>query len=200
MILLNSNAYHIYWLGRYLVRIYNLCEHLPFTQTVQVHEFCQAFALPMYDVTSLNRLLIESAEPFSLKTQLYIVNENVQELRGLLSIQSYAEIRDLIKNVGENPIEIRETVKECAKRLSNENSDIYLFFTLGEQVEMLDTRLRFRENISLLVDEMSHTLNRLIDLGWGELQSFWHAFVQQPYSSAFYILLGKLHIMFEARQ
>ena len=47
MILLNSNAQHIFWLGRYLTRIQYLCGQFPFHDIKMRWDMHMLFACPL---------------------------------------------------------------------------------------------------------------------------------------------------------
>lgn len=90
MVLLNTNAQHIFWLGRYLSRTQFLCSHFPFLDDEAAVAYAHAFCLPAFDASSLNELVLDSTQPTSFTQQFQVAKDNIQELRGVLSGKAYS--------------------------------------------------------------------------------------------------------------
>ncbi|MDM1022319.1 alpha-E domain-containing protein [Acinetobacter sp. VNK23] len=198
MLLLSSSAQHIYWLGRYLFRIAYMASHLPFTDDQQAARFAQALCLHIDDAESLNQFMLDRQQPYSLMSQLEIARDNIQELRGLLSSETYAELNHLIKNVVSDVATIQNIVKECCAILKTEQEDIALFFHIGQGMEQIDTYFRFQHNIQDVLDTIDPVIERLFNLGWEDLQPSWEILKAQSDLNQFYAFTYKLENQFEA--
>lgn len=88
-----------------------------------LHNLC----LYIDDTESLNQFMLDRQQPYSL-SQLEIARDNIQELRGLLSSETYAELNHLIKNVIPDVPTIQNIVKEYLCNPETEQEDIALFF------------------------------------------------------------------------
>ena len=97
MILLNSNAEHIFWLGRYLTRTQYLCSIFPFQEDEAARDYAHAFCLPAFDASSLNELVLDPQQSISFISQFQYAQNNILDLRGVLSAQGYAELNKLIQ-------------------------------------------------------------------------------------------------------
>ena len=113
MILLNSNAQHIFWLGRYLTRIQYTCSQFPFVEDQDALQYAHAFCLPAFDASSLNALLLDIEQPSSFHQQFQHAIDNIQDLRGVLSAKAYAELNQLIKNAHANASYICDVAADC---------------------------------------------------------------------------------------
>lgn len=198
MLLLSSSAQHIYWLGRYLFRIEYMVSHLPLTDDQQAAGFAQALCLHIDDAESLNQFMLDRQQPYSLMSQLEIARDNIQELRGLLSSETYAELNHLIKNVIPDVATIQNIVKESCATLKTEQEDISLFFHIGQGMEQIDTYFRFQHNIHDVLDTIDPVIERLFHLGWEDLQPSWKILKTQPDLNQFYAFTYKLENQFEA--
>lgn len=125
--LLNSNAQHIFWLGRYLSRTQFLCAHFPFLEDDAAVAYAHAFCLPAFDASSLNELVLDPAQPYSFHQQFKVARDNIQELRGVLSAKAYAELNRLIRTADQNAGYICDVVTDCQDILEGEAPDVFLF-------------------------------------------------------------------------
>ncbi|MEQ1310523.1 MULTISPECIES: alpha-E domain-containing protein [unclassified Acinetobacter] len=198
MLLLSSSAHHIYWLGRYLFRIGHVASHLPFCDDEQAADFAQALCLHIDDAENLNNFMLDHQQPYSLLSQLEIARDNIQELRGLLSAQTYAELNHIIKNAVSDGEEIQAVVGKCCALLKTEQNDVFLFFHVGQCIEKIDTHFRFQHNIQDVIASIDPIIEQLFELGWDDLQPNWQILKEQPYLNQFYAFTYKLENQFEA--
>ena len=198
MVLLSSSAHHIYWLGRYLFRIGYVASYLPFCDDEQATRFAQALCLHIDDAESLNQFMLDQQQPYSLLSQLEIARDNIQELRGLLTAQAYAELNYIIKNAVSDGEAIQGIIEKCCAIIKAEQDDIFLFFHVGQCVEQIDTYFRFQHNIDHTIDSIDPIIGRLFELGWHDLQPSWEILKDQPYLNQFYAFTYKLENQFEA--
>lgn len=197
MILLSSNANNIFWLGRYLTRIQYFCNKLPFTDDQKAIDFSHAFCLPAYDAASLNTLALDSEQQFSLMSQFAVARDNIHELRAVLSANTYAEMIQLVKNASSQPGYICDVVSECNELLESESEDVFLFFSLGQKLELLDSLIRFKQDPSAVLNEIDVIVGLLNELGWTALDDAWISLKQSPDTMSLYHFGDQLQLMFE---
>ncbi len=198
MILLNSNAEHIFWLGRYLTRTQYLCSLFPFQDNEAARSYAHAFCLPAFDADSLNELAADPQHPASFASQFQYAQNNILDLRGVLSAQAYAELNQLIRNANENTGYICDVAAECQEALEAESEDVFLFFSLGQCIEDLDRQLRLHQDASLTLQKISRIATALAGIGWGGLNEAWHQLQAQPGSTQFYHFSDHIQTLFEA--
>ncbi|MEQ1141813.1 alpha-E domain-containing protein [Acinetobacter soli] len=197
MILLSSNANNIFWLGRYLTRIQYFCNKLPFTDDQKAIDFSHAFCLPAYDAASLNTLALDHEQQFSLMSQFAVARDNIHELRAVLSANTYAEMIKLVKNASSQPGYICDVVSECNELLESESEDVFLFFSLGQKLELLDSLIRFKQDPSSVLNEIDVIVALLNELGWTALHDAWISLKQSPDTMSLYHFGDQLQLMFE---
>lgn len=198
MVLLNSSAHHIYWLGRYLMRIKFAVSHLPFTDDEKATQFAAAFGLVIDQAELLNCYMLDTKQTYSLLNQFVIAKDNIQELRGILSSSAYAELNHTIKSIQAHPNSLRQALDKCNQILDAEHEDIALFLHLGQKIEQFDIQLRFQQDLEGLLEELDKLLQRLNDLGWNMLNQSWQLLKDHPTWDAYYNFTQQLEYMFEA--
>lgn len=197
MVLLNSSAHQIYWLGRYLMRVKFAASHLPFTEDEKATRFAAAFGLVIENAELLNHYMLDKKQTFSLLNQLIIAKDNIQELRGILSSHAYAELNNVINTLQAQPDALSKAVEQCTQILEAEHEDIRLFLHLGQKIEQFDIELRFGEDLSVLISELDIVVQQLANLNWENINENWQALKRQLTWDAYYIFTQQLENMFE---
>ncbi len=197
MVLLNSSAHQIYWLGRYLMRVKFAASHLPFTEDEKATRFAAAFGLVIENAELLNHYMLDKKQTFSLLNQLIIAKDNIQELRGILSSHAYAELNNVINTLQAQPNALSKAVEQCTQILEAEHEDVRLFLHLGQKIEQFDIELRFGEDLSVLISELDIVVQQLANLNWENINENWQALKQQLTWDAYYTFTQQLENMFE---
>ena len=197
MVLLNSSAHQIYWLGRYLMRVKFAASHLPFTEDEKATRFAAAFGLVIENAELLNHYMLDKKQTFSLLNQLIIAKDNIQELRGILSSHAYAELNNVINTLQAQPDALSKAVEQCTQILEAEHEDVRLFLHLGQKIEQFDIELRFGEDLSVLISELNIVVQQLANLNWENIDENWQALKQQLTWDAYYTFTQQLENMFE---
>jgi len=197
MVLLNSSAHQIYWLGRYLMRVKFAASHLPFTQDEKATKFAAAFGLVIENAELLNHYMLDKKQTFSLLNQLVIAKDNIQALRGILSSNAYAELNNVINTLQPQPETLRKAVEQCTQILEAENEDICLFLNLGQKIEQFDIELRFGQDLSVLVSELDVVVQQLVGLDWENIDQNWQVLKHHLTWDAYYTFTQQLENMFE---
>lgn len=197
MVLLNSSAHQIYWLGRYLMRVKFAASHLPFTEDEKATRFAAAFGLVIENAELLNHYMLDKKQTFSLLNQLIIAKDNIQELRGILSSHAYAELNNVINTLQAQPDALSKAVEQCTQILEAEHEDVRLFLHLGQKIEQFDIELRFGEDLSVLITELDIVVQQLANLNWENIDGNWQALKQQLTWDAYYTFTQQLENMFE---
>lgn len=197
MIILNSNAQNIYWIGRYLSRIQYLCGQFPFQNDEQAVQYAHAFCLPAFNASSLNELTLNPEQPASFDQQFQNVKNSIQDLRGVLSIKAYCELKQMIDAANENAGYICSVVDECSDVLEAENEDIFLFYSLGQLFENLDRQIRLNQSIDKTLLSLSGLIEMLKAKGWDTVDEAWQHLLSHPNSNSVYQLNDQVQYLFE---
>jgi len=179
------------------MRVKFAASHLPFKEDEKATKFAAAFGLVIENAELLNHYMLDKKQTFSLLNQLVIAKDNIQELRGILSSNAYAELNNIINTLQAQPEVLRRAVEQCIQILEAENEDVGLFLHLGQKVEQFDIELRFGEGLSALVSELGVVVQQLADLGWENIDQNWQVLKHQLTWDAYYTFTQQLENMFE---
>lgn len=197
MQLLTSNAYNILWIGRYLARIHFLCRHIPLQDDQEAQRIAAAFHLPAFDANSLNALVLDPEQLCSFNQLFHAVHDNIQALRGVLSDLSYSQLNALFKQAKNNAGYICDAVNEFDEVLESESDDLFLFFSLGQTIELLDQRLRLNESTDDLIVAMDNLIRTLQDYHWQKFEQSWQTFKENQDLGHFFAVVNQLQSVFE---
>jgi len=197
MILLRSNAHHIYWLGRYLCRVDYFAKQLSSIEKQQKENSIQFFGLHFDDIQQLNEFMLDRQHPNSLISLLEKVIDNIHALRAVLGSDCYAQLNNLIKTTEIEISAIQTVAVQCHELLATEQDDFGLFLQLGHFVEQLDQQFRSSSQQIFELDQMNLSVERLSNFGWNDLPKSWVNLKQQPTLNHFYRFTQKLEHLFE---
>lgn len=197
MILLNTNAQNIFWLGRYLSRIQYTCSQFPFTDNQTALEYAQAFCLPAYDAHSLNVFIQDPEQAISFEQQFQCTKNNIHDLRGILTAKSFAELNLLIGQAEKNRAYICDIAGDCNEVLeSEENTSIFLFFSLGQRVEQLDRCLRLKQDVVGVLSEIQKLIPLVYSLGFTHLKDAWERLKKNVNIESYFTFSHEIHSLF----
>lgn len=198
MILLSSDAQHIFWLGRYLTRIQYSCSLFPFSDDEAARQYAHAFCLPAFDAFSLNELILDQEQPASFHQQFQNAKNNIHDLRGVLSAHCFAELNQLLHQAEQHAAYICDVAVECNDVLEAEaNETLFMFFCLGQKIEQLDRHIRLQQNRGEILAELDQLIEQLYDIGWTSLENAWQQLKQNPDCNSFYHFSDHMQNLFE---
>ena len=198
MILLSTNAQNIFWLGRYLTRIQYLCSQFPFKNNTSALDYAHAFCLPAFDASSLNEMILDTEQPASFHQQFQNAKNNIHDLRGVISAQSFAELNQLLQQAEKNEGLICDVCEECNDVLEAEEDELlFLFFSLGQKMEQLDRQIRLKQNREQTLQELDRLIDSLDQQGMASLPEVWSELKKQPDSMNYYHFSDHIDSLFE---
>lgn len=197
MILLSSAAQNIFWLGRYLSRIQQACDFLPFDDDHEAVEYAHAFCLPAWDANSLNALFLDPEQPFSIASQFAQIKDNIQQLRPVLSPKAYSSLNHFSKIADGKTVDYCDVVAECADVLEGEPEQIFLFYSLGRRIEYLDNQFRLGRSADQCLIDIDGILKMLKTHGWHACEESWRKLRSEQSLSVLYDFSDDLTTNFE---
>ena len=198
MILLSTNAQNIFWLGRYLTRIQYLCSQFPFRNNALALDYAHAFCLPAFDASSLNEMILDVEQPASFHQQFQNAKNNIHDLRGVISSQSFAELNQFLQQAEKNAGLICDICEECNDVLEAEEDELlFLFFSLGQKLEQLDRQIRLKQNREQTLLELDRLIDHLDQQGMASLPEVWSELKKQPDSMNYYHFSDHIDSLFE---
>lgn len=198
MILLSTNAQNIFWLGRYLTRIQYLCSQFPFKNNTSALDYAHAFCLPAFDASSLNEMILDTEQPASFHQQFQNAKNNIYDLRGVISAQSFAALNQLLQQAEKNAGLICDVCDECNDVLEAEEDELlFLFFSLGQKMEQLDRQIRLKQTSVQTLQALDGLIERLDQQGMASLPDAWGELKKQPDSMRYYHFSDHIDSLFE---
>lgn len=198
MILLSTNAQNIFWLGRYLTRIQYLCSQFPFKTDELALDYAHAFCLPAFDASSLNELILDNEQPASFHQHFLCAKNNIHDLRGVISAQSFAELNQLLQQAEQHAGFICDVCEECNDVLEAEDDELlFLFFSLGQKMEEFDRQLRLNQDKAVTLTQLNHLIDRLDQHGMCSLPEVWEGLKNQPDRMNYYHFSDHIDSLFE---
>lgn len=192
MILSLSTASHLYWLGRYMVRVQGLCRLDPFASDQRAVEFAAAFGLPAWNVETLEALLNNPEQSGSLMSNLSAIQANVQSVRGVLAQPVFECFNTLWRLRTESRQQICQHLAAAQAAMESQHALIQAFWLLGETIETADLSLRLRESPQEAIHAVRLVLPQLPE-AWQSLQVWLDRFAQSPDGNHFYSLCQAVH-------
>lgn len=159
--------------------------------------FAHAFCLPAFDASSLNELVLDPEQPYSFIQQFQYAKDNIQELRGVFSAKTYAELNQYIRNACENSTCICDVIADCREVLEAEPEEIFLFFSLGQTLEQLDRQLRLKQDQTQTLQHIAGFIEVLEQMGWESLDEAWQQLKTQSDQVSFYNFSDQVQYLFE---
>lgn len=198
MILLQSSkAQHVFWLGRYLTRIQYLCSQFPFYDNQAALQYAHAFCLPAFDASSLNVLLFDEEQPSSFAQQFQAARHNIQALDEVFSAQTYSELKQLIHTADNNTAYICEVAAKCKELIELESEDIFIFFSLGQNIEQLNRQIRLKQDQTATLIELDKIITLLSKIRGSRIKKVWQQLKSNPDSTHFYHFSDHIENLFE---
>ena len=198
MILLSSNAQNIFWLGRYLTRVQYLCSQFPFKTNASALDYANGFCLPAFDAHSLNELVLDAEHPESFYQQFLCAKNNIHDLRGVISAQSFASLNQLLQQAEQNSGLICDVCDECNDVLEAEEDELlFLFFSLGQKMEQFDRQLRLNQEQNQTLHQLDGLVKSLSQQGLDSLVEEWKRLKDQPERNNFYHFSDHVDSLFE---
>lgn len=198
MILLSSNVQNIFWLGRYLARVQYMCSQFPFKSNSSALDYANGFCLPAFDANSLNALIVDAGQPASFHQQFLSAKNNIHDLRGVVSAQSFAALNQLLQQAEQNSGFICDVCAECNDVLEAEEDELlFLFFSLGQKMEQFDRQLRLNQDRSQTLEQLDGLVKSLTEQGIESLGEQSKVLKDHPDQNNYYHFCDHVDSLFE---
>lgn len=196
MMLTLSAASSLYWLGRYMLRVEALCRLLPFEDDAQALAYAHSFSLSAWNIETVLEALHDSQRVGSLPSNLAVIQDNIQSVRGILPRSVFEAFNALWRQRDQADSCICELLNHAKSELQQLGSVAKVFWQLGQAVEAVDIALRLHEPVQPAADELLQVARQLPMPEW-QLQVEWVAQVaEQPDVARLYALCDRLHLAF----
>ncbi|XID74198.1 alpha-E domain-containing protein [Alkanindiges sp. WGS2144] len=197
MILLLSKASNLYWLGRFMIRIDGICRLLPFTDDHEALEYSQAFGLPAWDSATLNQLMYDASQPASIPSNLQVVRENMQYVRGVISQELFECLNILTSPRQQFKDRACGLISDCCETIIDEDDNVRLFWQLGQSIEQIDIALRLKHSPEMAILDLRTVIEMLSPIGWQALEAPWVELQQRQDITALYNFCDQMQASFE---
>ncbi len=195
MILSLSTATHLYWLGRYMVRVEGICQLAPFQNDQKAMQFAHAFCLPAWNVESLERLLHDPVQPSSLPSNLAVIQENAQSVRGVISQATFEALNTLWRMRDHPEVSTCQLLAQAKAAFAHEQGLVQTFWSLGQAIEAVDMSLRLEDSPQPALAILK-TVQPCLPETWQRPKRLIDSVLSYPSASSFYSLTDGLSEMF----
>jgi len=196
MILPMSTASHLYWLGRYWVRVEGLCQVVPFFNDDAARAFAHAFSLPAWNAETMNALINDPEQSGSLPSNLEAIKQNIQSLRGVLTAATFEAFHELSRGYLHRTVdETLLLLHHCRSAFIEETPMVQRFCRMGEAIERIDIALRLAESPAGEIQALGGILDSL-PIGWQRLKEPIVHLNQRYDRVSFYDLSDRVHELF----
>ena len=197
MIMLLSTASNLYWLGRLMVRVDNICRLLPFKDDEEAVAYSHAFSLPAFNAETLNQLLNDDEQPTSIAANLDLIRENMQSVRGVISQDFFECLNALTNPKQEFKPKACELILSCCETVLREDRNVHLFWRLGQCIEQIDFALRLQHSAEMAINDLRAVVEMLSPIGWQALEAPWVELQQRQDINALYSFCDQMQALFE---
>lgn len=196
MILTLSAASSLYWLGRYMLRVEALCQRLPFEDDAQALAYAHSFSLSAWNVETLLAALHDPQRVGSLPSNLAVVQDNIQAVRGILPRQVFEAFNALWRQRDQSDVCICDLLTQAATQLQQLDAVALVFWQLGRAVESVDMALRLHEPVQSAAEHLLSVAHQLPMPEWQLQVELVAQLVAQPDVVRLYALCDRLHLAF----
>lgn len=196
MMLTLSAASSLYWLGRYMLRVEALCQRLPFEDDDQALAYAHSFSLSAWNVETLHAALHDPQRVGSLPSNLAVIQDNIQAVRGILPRAVFEAFNALWRQRSQPDDCICMLLNDAAMQLQQLDAVARVFWQLGRAVEAVDMALRLHEPVQPVADHLLQIAHQLPMPEWQSQVELVAQLVEQPDVIRLYALCDRLHLAF----
>lgn len=196
MMLTLSAASGLYWLGRYMLRVESLCQLLPFEDDAQALAYANSFSSPAWNIETLLVALHDPERAGSLPSNLAVIQDNIQSVRGILPRQVFEAFNALWRQRDQADACVCDLLMQATTQLQQLDSIARVFWQLGRAVESVDMALRLHTPVQPAADQLLQVAQQLPLPEWQLQVELVAQLVEQPNVGRLYSVCDRLHLAF----